>query len=180
LALMIYRNIDHCSQKKMEIVEIESLFNYAMKGQWREVLEAYKNNPGALEAKVTKAEDTVLHIAVYVGQTNFLTTLLENINENVSLAILYIPNSKGNTPLHLAAELGNVDICNTIAQRDPKLIFCKNFEGETPLYLAAIHGSKNAFFCLHGHLQDKHDYSPCIKTNGDTILHSTISNEYFG
>ncbi|QCD79933.1 ankyrin [Vigna unguiculata] len=151
-----------------------------MKGQWREVLEAYKNNHRALEAKVTKAEDTVLHIAVYVGQTNFLTTLLENINQNVSLAILNIPNSKGNTPLHLAAELGNVDICNTIAKRDPNLIFCQNFEGETPLFLAAIHGSKDAFFCLHAHLQNKHDYSPCIKTNGDTILHSTISNEYFG
>jgi len=164
----------------VEIVEIESLFNYAMKGQWREVLEAYKNNHRALEAKVTKAEDTVLHIAVYVGQTNFLTTLLENINQNVSLAILNIPNSKGNTPLHLAAELGNVDICNTIAKRDPNLIFCQNFEGETPLFLAAIHGSKDAFFCLHAHLQNKHDYSPCIKTNGDTILHSTISNEYFG
>ncbi|KAK7348191.1 hypothetical protein VNO80_22741 [Phaseolus coccineus] len=163
-----------------EMVEIESLFNYAMKGQWREVLEVYKNNPGALEAKVTKAEDSVLHIAVYVGQTNFLTTLLENINENVSLSILSIPNSKGNTPLHLAAELGNVDICNTIAKRDPKLIFSQNFEGETPLYLAAINGSKDAFFCLHAHLQNKHDYSSCIKTNGDTILHHTISNEYFG
>ncbi|RDX89472.1 hypothetical protein CR513_28799, partial [Mucuna pruriens] len=105
-----------------------------MKGQWREVLEVYKNNPRALEAKVTKAEDTVLHFAVYVGQTNFLTTLLVNINED------------GNTPLHLAAELGNVDICNTIAKRDPKLISCRNFECETPLLLAAIHGSKYASF----------------------------------
>nr|KYP58037.1 Serine/threonine-protein phosphatase 6 regulatory ankyrin repeat subunit C [Cajanus cajan] len=164
----------------VEVVEIESLFNHAMKGQWSEVLDAYKNNPRALEAKVTKAEDTVLHIAVYVGQTNFLTTLLENINEDVSLSILNIRNSKGNTPLHLAAEFGNVDICNTIAKRDPKLILCHNFEGETPLFLAAIHGTKAAFFCLHGHLQDKDDYSPCVKSNGDTILHSTISNEYFG
>ncbi|KAK7363639.1 hypothetical protein VNO77_05789 [Canavalia gladiata] len=164
----------------MEVVEIESLFNYAMKGQWREVLEAYKNNHRALEAKITKAEDTVLHIAVYMGQTNFLMTLLENITQDVSLAILNIPNSKGNTPLHLAAELGNVDICNSIAQRDPKLILCRNFEGETPLFLAAMHGRKGAFFSLHAHLQNKDDYSPCIKTNGDTVLHSTISNEYFG
>lgn len=164
----------------VEVVEIESLFNYAMKGQWKEVLEVCKNNPRALETKVTKAEDSVLHIAVYVGQTIFLTTLLENINEDVSLAILNMPNSKGNTPLHLAAELGKVDICNTIAKRDPKLILCRNFKDETPLYLAAIHGTKDAFYCLHGHLQNKDDYSPCIKSNGDTILHSTISNEYFG
>ncbi|KAJ1427260.1 PGG domain [Sesbania bispinosa] len=161
-------------------VEIESLFNYAMKGQWRKVLEAYENNPRALEAKITKAEDTFLHIAVYMAQTNFLTTLLDNIREDVSLAILNIRNSKGKTPLHLAAELGNVDICNSIAKRDPKLILCVNFEGETPLFLAAVHGMKDAFFCLHGYLQNKDDYSPCIKSNGDTILHSTISNEYFG
>ncbi|KAJ1395169.1 PGG domain [Sesbania bispinosa] len=161
-------------------VEIESLFNYAMKGQWRKVLEAYENNSRALEAKITKAEDTFLHIAVYMAQTNFLTTLLENIREDVSLAILNIRNSKGKTPLHLAAELGNVDICNSIAKRDPKLILCVNFEGEIPLFLAAVHGMKDAFFCLHGYLQKKDDYSPCIKSNGDTILHSTISNEYFG
>ncbi|KAL2339092.1 hypothetical protein Fmac_013538 [Flemingia macrophylla] len=168
------------SWKMVEVVEIESLFNHAMKGQWREVLDAYKNNPRALEAKITKTEDTVLHIAVYEGQTNFLTTLLENIDEDGSVATLNIRNSKGNTPLHLAAGFGNVDICNIIAKKDPKLIFCHNFEGETPLFLAVIHGSKDAFSCLHGHLQDKDDYSPCVKSNGETILHSTISNEYFG
>lgn len=164
----------------MVVVEIEGLFNYAMKGQWREVLEAYENNPQTLEAKITKAEDTVLHIAVYMSQTKFLTTLLENIREDVSLDVLQLQNSKGNTPLHLAAELGNVDICNSVAKRDHKLILCRNFEGETPLFLAAFHGMKDAFFCLHGHLQNKEDYSPCIKSNGDTILHSTISNESFG
>ncbi|KAK7387849.1 hypothetical protein VNO78_22645 [Psophocarpus tetragonolobus] len=165
----------------LPLLPISALCKGTTKGQWREVLEAYKNNPRALlETKITKAEDTVLHIAVYVGQTNFLKTLLENINEDVSLAILNIPNSKGNTVLHLAAEHGNVDICNTIATRDHKLILCRNFEGETPLYLSAIHGNKDAFYCLHDQLQNKRDYSPCIKHNGDSILHSTISNEYFG
>ncbi|KAH1243697.1 Ankyrin repeat-containing protein ITN1 [Glycine max] len=117
----------------IEVVEIESLFNYAMKGQWKEVLEVCKNNPRALETKVTKAEDSVLHIAVYVGQTIFLTTLLENINEDVSLAILNIPNSKGNTPLHLAAELGKVDICNTIAKETPNS-FCVAILKMRPLF----------------------------------------------
>jgi hypothetical protein len=48
----------------MAEIEFESLFNHAMRGQWREVLEAYEENPEVLEAKITKAEDTVLHIAV--------------------------------------------------------------------------------------------------------------------
>jgi hypothetical protein len=34
-----------------------------MRGQWREVLEACEKNLEVLEAKITKAEDKVLHIA---------------------------------------------------------------------------------------------------------------------
>ncbi|AES64276.1 putative ankyrin repeat-containing domain, PGG domain-containing protein [Medicago truncatula] len=164
----------------MAEVEFESLFNHAMRGQWREVLESYEQNPEVLEAKITKAEDTVLHIAIYVSQTIFVTTLLDNISQDMCRNILRMQNSKGNTPLHVAAELGNVEICNNIARRDPILISYRNFEGETPLFLAAVHGKRDAFFCLHGHEQNKDDDSLSIKNNGDTILHSTISSEYFG
>ncbi|TKY72028.1 Ankyrin-1 protein [Spatholobus suberectus] len=165
----------------MAEIDIEGLFNYAMKGQWKEALEAYNKNAGALEAKITKAEDTVLHIAVYVGQTSFVTSVLDNINEKVALNMLHMQNSKGNTPLHLAAELGNVDLCHNIAKRDHKLISSRNCEGETPLFLAAVHGNGDALFCLHGHQQSHHDDdSLATKSNGDTILHSTISGEYFG
>lgn len=164
----------------MEHIEHESLFNYAMRGQWMEVLEAYEKNHGALEAKITKAEDTLLHIAVYVGQTFFVTALLDNIGEDMSRNILRVQNSKGNTPLHVAAELGNVDICNIIAKRDPTLISCRNLEGETPLFLAAVHGKRDAFFCLHDRQHNKDDDSLATKNNGHTILHSTISSEYFG
>jgi hypothetical protein len=48
----------------MAEIEFESLFNHAMRGQWRKVLEAYEKNLEVLEANITKAEDTVLHIAV--------------------------------------------------------------------------------------------------------------------
>lgn len=161
-------------------VEDERLFNYAIKGQWRKVVEAFKNNPEALEAKITKSEDTVIHIAIYVGQTSFVTALLDKINDKVCKSILCIQNSKGNTPLHLAAQLGHVEICTGIATRYPNLISCRNFDGETPMYLAAEYGKKDAFFCLYGYQQNKEDYSPCRKSSGDTILHSTIFNEYFG
>ncbi|KAI4338346.1 hypothetical protein L6164_016685 [Bauhinia variegata] len=161
-------------------VEVETLFNYAMRGKWGKVLEMYQNNPDALVAKITKSEDTVLHIAVSAGQTNFVTTLLDNIKDEACLVILNMQNSRGNTPLHLAADLGNVDICNCIAGRDPKLISCRNFEGETPLFLAALSGKKDAFLCLHYHQENKDDYTACRKSNGDSVLHCAINGEYFG
>ncbi|KAL2341179.1 hypothetical protein Fmac_009119 [Flemingia macrophylla] len=159
-------------------VDVESLFKYAMKGQWREALEAYKENPEALlEAKITKAKDTVLHIAAYLGQTCFVTSVLDEIDKEVSMNALHMQNSKGNTPLHLAAELGNVELCRDIARRDLALVFCRNLHGESPLFLTAVHGNTDAFFCLQGYSQDD---SLARKTNGDTILHSTIASEYFG
>lgn len=162
-------------------VEDECLLGYAMKGQWKEALEAYKKNPKTLEARTTKSEDTVIHIAIYVGQTNFVISILDKLEKDVECnGILSIQNSKGNTPLHLAAELGNMEICKSIAERDGNLISCRNMEGETPLFLAAHYGKKDAFFCLHGCLNNKGDYSLCRRTNGDTILHSTIYGEFFG
>ncbi|BAT87366.1 hypothetical protein VIGAN_05072700 [Vigna angularis var. angularis] len=172
----------------MAEIDVESLFNYAMKGQWRETLEAYNKNPGALEAKITKAEDTVLHLAVYLGQTNFVRKVLDGINEEVCLNVLHMQNLKGNTTLHLAAEVGNVDMCHNMAKRDSKLICARNLEGETPLFLAAVHGKREAFLCLHDLKQnhddddddDDEDYSLVKKSNGNTILHCTISSEHFG
>ncbi|KAG4971234.1 hypothetical protein JHK82_036901 [Glycine max] len=169
----------------MAEMDVESLFNYAVKGQWREALDAYNKNPGALEAKITKVEDTVLHVAVHVGQTCFVKSVLDNIDKEVSLNILCMQNSKGNTPLHLSAQLGNVELCHNMAQRDPKLVCFPNVEGETPLFLAAVHGKREAFFCLHENQQrrrdDEEDGSLLVrKSNGDTILHSTIASEYFG
>ncbi|MCH86842.1 serine/threonine protein phosphatase 6 regulatory ankyrin repeat subunit A [Trifolium medium] len=118
-----------------------------MRGQWREVLEANEKNLEVLEAKITKAEDTVLHMAVYVNQIFFVTTLLDNISQNMCRDILRMQNSKRNTPLHVAAEFGNVDICNNIAKRDHTIVSFRNFEGETPLFVAAVHGKRDAFFC---------------------------------
>ncbi|CAJ1962275.1 unnamed protein product [Sphenostylis stenocarpa] len=166
----------------MAEVDVEGLFSNAMNGQWREALEAYNKNPGALEAKITKTEDTVLHVAVYLGQTGFVRNVLDGINEEVCLNVLNMQNSKGNTPLHLAAEVGNVDMCHNIAKRDSKLICGRNLEGETPLFLAAVHGKRDAFLSLHGLKQncdeddDAEDDSLAKKSNGDTILHSTIAS----
>ncbi|XP_054805649.1 uncharacterized protein LOC129308525 isoform X2 [Prosopis cineraria] len=155
-------------------VEDECLLSYAMKGRWGEAVEAYKRNPKALVARTTKSEETAIHIAIYVGQTEFVTSLLDKIEKDECIRILSMQSSKGNTPLHLAAELGNLKICSSIAGRDSDLISCRNVQGETPLFLAAHYGNKDAFLCLLGYLKNKGDYSLCRRTNGDTILHSAI------
>ncbi|KAJ4723004.1 putative Ankyrin repeat-containing protein [Melia azedarach] len=159
-------------------MEVNNLFESAMKGQWNKVVEAYEKNPMIQEAKITKSQDTALHIAVADGQTHIVLKLVETMGKNAP-NILKIKNDRGNTALHLAAALGHVQMCRCMASKDPKLLAARNNESETPLFLAALHGKKAAFLCLHYFSQDKENSSSGRKNNGDTILHSAICGEYF-
>ncbi|KAH7573044.1 hypothetical protein JRO89_XS03G0057200 [Xanthoceras sorbifolium] len=156
---------------------MEKVFDAVMQKQWDAVLEACEKKPDILEAKLTKSEDTALHIAVSDGKTDVVLQLVERLGANAS-NILKIKNEKGNTALHLAASRGNLDICHCIASKHPSGVASRNNESETPLFLAALHGKKEAFLCLN-HFSQKKDTSSCRKKNGDTILHAAISGEFF-
>ena len=93
---------------------------------------------------------------------------------------LEIANDRGNTPLHLAASIGNVRMCLCIAREHRKLVDSRNNERETPLFLAALHGKKAAFLCLHGLCDPNNHSNNSRRGDGETILHCAISGEYFG
>ncbi|KAJ4723008.1 putative Ankyrin repeat-containing protein [Melia azedarach] len=150
-------------------MEVNDLFKFSVRGQWDNLMEVYKNNPAAGEAKITKSEDTALHIAVTSGKTDIVSKLAETMGENAS-NILKIRNKRGNTALHLAAALGNVEMCNCMASKDPTLLVARNKESETPLFSAALHGKKAAFLCLHSFNQQK-DSSLCRKSLALQIIH---------
>ncbi|KAM5569644.1 hypothetical protein ABKV19_016914 [Rosa sericea] len=165
--------------------EIDSLFENAMKGQWEKVMEAYRNSITAQVAKITRSKETALHIAIADGRTEIVLELVNIIlnngdksDDSASTAVLSIANDRGNTPLHLAAWLGNVQVCHSIAAQAASLVSVRNVEGETPLFLAALNGNTKAFLCLHLHSQEK-NHSSIRDINGDTILHAAISGEYF-
>ncbi|XP_002518096.3 uncharacterized protein LOC8280664 isoform X1 [Ricinus communis] len=162
-------------------MEANGIFESAMNGRWDQVVEAYKKNPSLEDGRITRSRNTAVHIAVSDGRTEVVSKLVEIFGDNAS-RVLHIKNEKGNTPLHLAAKLGDAKMCYCLATRDRSLIRTRNSEGETPLFLSALHGKKNAFLCLHFLYREAHkenDYSLCRKSNGDTILHSAISGEYF-
>ncbi|KAK9933104.1 hypothetical protein M0R45_020313 [Rubus argutus] len=162
--------------------EFDSLFENAMKGQWEKVMEAYRKSTRAQRATITRSKETALHIAIADGQTeiaiDLVNIILNSEDNNASNAVLSIANDRGNTPLHLAARLGNVQVCHSIAAKIGRLISFRNVAGETPLFLAALNGNIKAFLCLHFHCHGKH-HSLIRDNNGDTILHAAISGEYF-
>ncbi|BFG43100.1 hypothetical protein CerSpe_293740 [Prunus speciosa] len=157
----------------------EHLFHITMENKWKEVVITYKN-PEAHEAKITSAGDTALHIAVSEQQEDYVKELVKLMpNEK-----LKTENKRGNTPLHIAASMGNERMCECIATRDPLLVGAFNADKETPLFLAALHGKKAAFLCLHNICIASPDgkqklYNYCRRKDGDTILHCAISGDHF-
>ncbi|KAK9945241.1 hypothetical protein M0R45_010766 [Rubus argutus] len=155
------------------------LFKMAMKSRWEEVVQAYGQNKRAHKARITRSGDTALHIAVADCQEKWV----EELVKLVSTKELRIQNERGNTPLHFAAAMGNVRMCDCIAKKDPSLVGIPNKDKETPLFLAALHGKKDSFLCLHyictPDESQQRFYSYCRREDGDTILHCAISGDYF-
>ncbi|KAK4421818.1 hypothetical protein Salat_2132400 [Sesamum alatum] len=175
---------------KQKEITLDYLFQLTMKKRWDEVVHVYREHSWAQSAKVTNSEETALHVAVSSYQLSesispyesFITEMINCIPKQNVFDILSIQNDKGNTPLHLAAAVGWVAICECIAAKDHRLISIRNLNNETPLFMAAHHGKLDAFLCLHEMFtkeQEELDDSLCRRKDGNTILHSAIAGEYF-
>uniref|UniRef100_A0A2N9FN13 Uncharacterized protein n=1 Tax=Fagus sylvatica TaxID=28930 RepID=A0A2N9FN13_FAGSY len=72
-------------------------------------------------------------------------------------------------------------MCRIIIDRiDPKTcLSARNNEGETPLFKAVLHGKKEAFLYFHSICGPREGYNYFTRTDGETILHRAISEEYF-
>ncbi|CAA2976570.1 isoform 2 of ankyrin-2, partial [Olea europaea subsp. europaea] len=158
-----------------------NLFRNAMNGKWVEVIKIYAEHPEAHKAKITRSKDTALHIAISEGQVTIVERLMQILRKQENVGeVLTIGNEQENTPLHLAASLGNVEMCRLIADVDSTLIGKRNKDEETPFFQAVLNGKRDAFLCLHYICKPDERYSYCKKKHdGETILHSAISGEYF-
>ncbi|KAL5988648.1 hypothetical protein ACLOJK_026746 [Asimina triloba] len=165
--------VDECPQGQEKY---ENLFKLAMEGQWDKLVREYKTNHQAQDAKITSAEDTILHIAVTEERTEIVSQLVQSVGK---VEVLENRNDMGNTPLHLAAATGKVAMCRCMVEKHKKLLELRNNCGETPLFMAALHGKKNAFLYLHSQCPEEHGSNYWRRKDGNNILHVAILGEYF-
>ncbi|XP_050264354.1 uncharacterized protein LOC126708595 isoform X2 [Quercus robur] len=165
-----------------------------MTGDWGKVVEMYKQHTlSAIEARINTSGDTALHVAVSIAPEEKVQQLVHVII-GVSELGLWTKNNKGNTPLHVVASTGRLNICILLAAKldeflevkDPAVQeFFRNNAGESPLFLAAFHGNRQIFLYLHWLLLEASDTNlksidPAYRRNdGETALHSAIMWEYF-
>ncbi|KAI9110550.1 hypothetical protein K1719_018416 [Acacia pycnantha] len=184
-----------CSSVGAQDATLEKLRSDAKRGKWFEVIATCKQNRALCTAKITGTGDTVLHMVVCHGQEYHVAGMLDLVLEENNVVIpvdgdeveswdvnivLGAENDRKNTPLHSAAEKGNIEMCTKVGRRVPSLIARRNITGETPLFLAALCGRKEAFLWLHYLYMECRgvssiDLAPCIRDDNSTILHGAIA-----
>ncbi|WJZ91424.1 hypothetical protein VitviT2T_010496 [Vitis vinifera] len=151
-------------------------------GSWESVVKIYEEHPEAHTMKISKLENTALHIAVESRRGDTVEQLVEQITKSTTEKpedVLSKENERGNTPLHWAASLGNIEMCKCITGEYKQLLRKRNKESETPLFLAVRHGKKDAFLWLYKEFEDDTKAHECCGIEGGgTVLYCAIEGGY--
>ncbi|XP_038887507.1 uncharacterized protein LOC120077630 isoform X2 [Benincasa hispida] len=157
------------------------LYRNVKRRNWERVIAKCEEEIEALYLWLTEAMDTILHLAVYDNNFDVVDRLVRLICRSQKEEILKLKNERKNTPLHVAAAIGCVRMCQVIGSVNKELVDERNKDGETPLFLAALHGHKKPFYCLYDFCSMDPDRAAanCRRNNGDTILHHVLRTEQF-
>ncbi|KAJ6761168.1 CASKIN [Salix purpurea] len=147
------------------------LYQAAMKGDWEKADVFIKSHPGAINVRITKEMDTILHIAAAAKHNSFV----EEVIRSMTPTDLALRNKYNNTALCYAAASGVTKIAEMMVGKNGNLPMMRNYKGVTPLHIAALFGHKDMVWYLYSVTSDE-----CL-TRDDYIglLIATISTDLF-
>ncbi|GLT59931.1 hypothetical protein SLA2020_327240 [Shorea laevis] len=121
------------------------LYQAALKGDWGKAKEFLNMHPGALNVRITKGWDTVLHVAAGAKHTGFV----EEVIKMLSPVDLELRNNDHNTVLCIAAASGITKIAELMVNKNKFLPGMRGNKGVTPLYIAALFGHRDMVWYLY-------------------------------
>ncbi|XP_021901569.1 uncharacterized protein LOC110817376, partial [Carica papaya] len=127
------------------------LYQSAMKGDWEMAKNFLRSHPGAINVRITKAMDTVLHIAAGAKRTKFV----QEVVKSMSVTDLALRNSSGHTALCFAAASGVTEIAKVMVNKNKSLPGIRGNKGVTPLYVAALFGHREMVHYLNHVTRDE-------------------------
>ena len=169
--------------------EFSAFREWVLEGEWSNVIEAYRNGRECHKIRINKSRGTALHVAVNDGKVGLVMKLVEEILNHEGREVarddsaLRSTDERGDTPLHLAASRGFIDMCKCIIGKNGErrdLIRVRNKKGDSPLLRAVLAYHKKTFVYLRNVSKDIYDDVLLSNYEGDTILHHAIWREFLG
>lgn len=126
---------------------------------------------------LTDTGDTALHFAVYTGNEELFSFLLD-----LAPFLSDIRNELGNTALHEAAAAGNVKMAEHLLRFGESQLDVKNNSGETPLFMAAAFGKTDMvrFLIVEAGKSNPIKENHCTRNDSKSVLEIAILGNYIG
>ncbi|KAI3701567.1 hypothetical protein L6452_26747 [Arctium lappa] len=123
--------------KKLRKATVESL--------WWEAEAILKNDKDAATRAISNDGNTMLHLAVGIGQNDFVEKLMNFINDEKAIEK---KNSEGHTALHIAAIVGNKYAAELLVKKRKELLGISDHKAYVPLLSAYYNMQLNTFVYL--------------------------------
>ncbi|KVH88657.1 Ankyrin repeat-containing protein [Cynara cardunculus var. scolymus] len=123
--------------KKLRKATVESL--------WWEAEAILKNDKDAATRAISNDGNTMLHLAVGIGQNDFVEKLMNFINDERGIEK---KNSNGHTALHIAAIVGNKYAAELLVKKRKELLGISDHKAYVPLLSAYYNMQLNTFVYL--------------------------------
>ncbi|GKC29418.1 ankyrin repeat-containing domain-containing LTR copia-type protein, partial [Tanacetum coccineum] len=104
----------------------------AMKGDWSAVESILKEDNNLVREAISSDGSTILHIAVGIGNKDFVKNLFSYITEEDVLAT----RNDGSTALHIAAIVGNKYAADLLLKKNEQCLRIKDEKGQEPFHKA--------------------------------------------
>lgn len=114
-------------------------------GYWDHIYSIIKFDKDSITEKINGDGSTVLHIAVGIGQNDFIKNILSHIRD---IDLTEMKNLDGSTVLHIAAIVGNTNAAELLVHADRKLLHTCDNNGHTPLDRAYENMHLDTIACL--------------------------------
>ncbi|XP_024984546.1 uncharacterized protein LOC112520396 [Cynara cardunculus var. scolymus] len=125
------------------------LYQASVVGDWEAVENILAINrefkDDLLGYSITEDKDTALTIAASSESIKFVENLVDRMTDQQ----LTLQDKHGQTALHIAAGVGNVDMAMAMVGKHPQLLKIRNGVNALPIYVAAIYGKHDMVAYLY-------------------------------
>nr|XP_043627494.1 uncharacterized protein LOC122599097 isoform X2 [Erigeron canadensis]XP_043627495.1 uncharacterized protein LOC122599097 isoform X2 [Erigeron canadensis] len=151
----------------------KKLYKAIVNRDWRDAEPILKEDKDLLKNAIDSDGNTVLHIAVGIGDYGFVENLIRLINEEQALIKR---SSDGSTALHIAALMGNTRAARLLVQKNKQLLDTTDKKGRKPLHRAY----ENMYLNTIDYLFDQCDnfVSLDVKMGVDILVNAISAKQY--
>lgn len=158
--------------KNTRLTIYSPLYQAAMKGDWEKADDFLRLHPGAVNVRITKDMDTLLHIAAGAKHTKFV----EEVVKIMTPMDLELRNRYANTALCYASASGITRIAEVMVNKNMNLPNMRGHKGVTPLLIAALFGHREMVWYLYRMTREEE----LTREDYVALLMASIRTDLFG